>query len=84
MKIFEKCTVAMLVGPCSQHVTGNTSWQNQSQSAIMIGKYLNTAVPFKHLKVPAVQSLINANSITQIQWTLKTGTLPKLLFEKNL
>ena len=35
MENFEKCTVAMLGGPCSQHVTGNTSRQNQSQSAIM-------------------------------------------------
>ena len=35
MKNFEKCTVAMLGGPCSQHVTGNTSRQNQPQSAIM-------------------------------------------------
>ena len=35
MENFEKCTVAMLGGPCSQHVTGNTSWQNQPQSAIM-------------------------------------------------
>ena len=35
MENFEKCTVAMLGGPCSQHVTGNTSQQNQPQSAIM-------------------------------------------------
>ena len=35
MENFEKCTVAMLGGPCSQHVTGNTSRQNQPQSAIM-------------------------------------------------
>ena len=35
MENFEKCTVAMLGGPCSQHVTGNTSWQNQPQSAII-------------------------------------------------
>ena len=34
---FEKCTVAMLGGPCSQHVTGNTSRKNQPQSAIMSG-----------------------------------------------
>ena len=38
MENFEKCTVAMLGGPCSQHVTGNTSRQNQPQSAIMINK----------------------------------------------
>ena len=25
----------MLGGPCSQHVTGNTSWQNQPQSAVI-------------------------------------------------
>ena len=36
MENFEKCTVAMLGGPCSQHVTGNTSWQNQPQSAIIL------------------------------------------------
>ena len=35
MENFEKCTVAMLGGPCSQHVTGNTSRLNQPQSAIM-------------------------------------------------
>ena len=29
MENFEKCTAAMLGGPCSQHVTGNTSRQNQ-------------------------------------------------------
>ena len=28
MENFEKCIVAMLGGPCSQHVTGNTSWLN--------------------------------------------------------
>ena len=32
---FEKCTVAMLGGPCSQHVKGNTSRLNQPQSAII-------------------------------------------------
>ena len=35
MANFEKCTVAMLGGPCLQHVTGNTSQQNQPQSAII-------------------------------------------------
>ena len=35
MENVEKCTVAMLGGPCSQHVTGNTSRLNQPQSAIM-------------------------------------------------
>ena len=35
MENFEKCTVAMLGGLCSQHVTGNTSWLNQPQSAII-------------------------------------------------
>ena len=35
MENFEKCTVAMLGGPCSQHVTGNTSRQNHPQSAII-------------------------------------------------
>ena len=35
MENFEKCTVAMLGGPCSQHVTGNTSRLNQLQSAII-------------------------------------------------
>ena len=35
MDNFEQCTVAMLGGPCLQHVTGNTSQLNQSQSAIM-------------------------------------------------
>ena len=40
MENFEKCTVAMLGGPCSQHVTGNTSRQNQPQSAINIYIYI--------------------------------------------
>ena len=40
MENFEKCTVAMLGGPCSQHVTGNTPWQNQPQSAINIYIYI--------------------------------------------
>ena len=35
MENFEKCTVAMLGGPCMQHVTGNTSRLNQLQSAII-------------------------------------------------
>ena len=35
MENFEKCTVAMLGGQCSQHVTGNTSRLNQPQSAII-------------------------------------------------
>ena len=35
MENFEKCTVAMLGGPCSQHVTGNASRLYQFQSAIM-------------------------------------------------
>ena len=35
MENFEKCTVAMLGGPCMQHVTGNTSRLNQPQSAII-------------------------------------------------
>ena len=35
MENFEKCAVAMLRGQCSQHVTGNTSRQNQPQSAII-------------------------------------------------
>ena len=35
MEKFEKCTVAMLGGPCSQHVMGNTSRLNQPQSAII-------------------------------------------------
>ena len=37
MENFEKCTVAMLGGPCSQHVTGNTSRLNQPPSAIIKG-----------------------------------------------
>ena len=35
MKNFEKCSIAMLGGSCSQHVTGNTSRENQPKSAIM-------------------------------------------------
>ena len=35
MENFEKCTVAKLGGPCSQHFMGNTSRQNQPQSAII-------------------------------------------------
>ena len=39
MENFEKCIVPMLGGPCSQHVTGNTSRQNQPQSAIIKNLY---------------------------------------------
>ena len=35
--------VAMLGGPCSQHVTGNTSRQNQPQSAI---RFIHASVTF--------------------------------------
>ena len=35
MDNFEKCTVAMLGGPCMQHVMGNTSRLNQPQSAMI-------------------------------------------------
>ena len=38
MENFEKCTVAMPGGLCSQHVTGNTSRQNQPQSAMICNK----------------------------------------------
>ena len=41
MENFEKCTVAMLGGPSSQHVTGNTSRQNQPQSAIIPDKEMS-------------------------------------------
>ena len=43
MENFEKCTVAMLGGPCSQHVMGNTSRQNQPQSAIIVNKDFQTS-----------------------------------------
>ena len=39
MENFEKCTVAMLGGPSSQHVMGNTSQLNQPQSAIIRNVY---------------------------------------------
>ena len=48
MENFEKCTVAMLGGPCSQHVTGNTSRLYQPQSAII------SNTPFPHQKVPKI------------------------------
>ena len=38
MENFEKSIVAMLGRPCSQHVTGNTSRQNQLQSAIIVNR----------------------------------------------
>ena len=44
MENFEKCTVAMIGGPCSQHVTGNTSRLNQPQSAIICDMYSNKRV----------------------------------------
>ena len=48
MENFEKCTVAMIGGLCSQHVTGNTSRQNQPQSAIIVKKVYNDVciIPF--------------------------------------
>ena len=33
MENVDQCTIAMLEGPSSQHVTGNTSWLKQPQSA---------------------------------------------------
>ena len=50
MENFEKCTVAMLGGPCSQHVTGNTSRQNQPQSAIIPGIHCTMAICCKVIK----------------------------------
>ena len=50
MENLEKCTVAMLGGPCSQHVTGNTSWQNQPQSAVMDPPAHGLIYVFKHFK----------------------------------
>ena len=52
MDNFEKCTVAMLGGPCSQHDTGNTSPQNQPQSAINGGlPFLNTGRPVPNVYI---------------------------------
>ena len=42
MENFEKCTVAMLGGPCMQHVTGNTSRLNHPQSAIICDSIFQT------------------------------------------
>ena len=62
MKNFEKCTVAMLEGLCSQHVTGNTSRQNQPQSAIIsIPDWKKTGLrwgneTFWHFASPAISS----------------------------
>ena len=42
MENFEKGTVAMLGGPCMQHVTGNTSRLNQPQSAIICDSIFQT------------------------------------------
>ena len=47
MENFEKCTVAMLGGPCMQHITGNASRLNQPQSAI-------TGASSTHFKIPIV------------------------------
>ena len=57
MENFEKCTVAMLGGPCSQHVTGNTSRQNQPQSAIITypSPYLKSAMLKKRPQGPISQ-----------------------------
>ena len=38
MENFEKCTFAMLRGPCSQDVMGNTPWLDQLQNAINRGE----------------------------------------------
>ena len=37
MKFFEKCTAAMLGGPCSQHVTGSASQPNRARGS-MVGR----------------------------------------------
>ena len=48
MENFEKCTVAMVGGPCSQHVMGNMSQLNQPQSAININTKCH---PFHKIKL---------------------------------
>ena len=50
MENFEKCTVAMLGGPCSQHVTGNTSRQNQPQSAIIYSTGYDTGGAYAYFE----------------------------------
>ena len=44
MENFVKSTDAMLGGLCMQHVTGNTSWLNQLQGAIMSSDLVRVSV----------------------------------------
>ena len=54
---FEKCTVAMLRGPCSQHITGNMARLNQPQSAIKSYHSRRQAVACVTMESPAKRRL---------------------------
>ena len=69
MENFEKCTVAMLGGPCSQHVTGNTSLQNQPQSA---------------MKVDMDWSTNSSHSSGDILQSLQTSCYSMLVYPRNI
>ena len=69
MENFEKCTVAMLGGPCSQHVTGNTSRQNHPQSAIIpVSKDFMT--PFSKVNTHHIFPENQNNALYIWRWTL--------------
>ena len=90
MQNFEKCTVAMLGGPCSQHVTGNTSRQNQPQSAIIqhslqnVAHYTGHRVVLAYAVICSYQMAMNWTEETQIfHWIwFKMGNGP-LYCKKN-
>ena len=66
MENFEKCTVIMLGGPCSQHVTGNRSQQNQPQSAIILS---HTPLCISKISGVCVQGMWNAQVKGQVTET---------------
>ena len=71
MENFEKCTVAMLGGPCSQHVTGHTSRQNQCYNKYPISVSLNLVS--KGADDSICFSLTTYRQIDRRCWGLKTG-----------
>ena len=68
MENFEKCTVAMLGGPCSQHVMGNTSRLNQPQSAIMLNTKGHSEVAEHYLEVSYMLYAMYDIVFSSLQW----------------
>ena len=71
---FEKCTVAMLGGPCSQHVMGNTSRLYQPESAIM---FVNTLLLICFHLFEAILNRIDTHSMEGFASAVKHHLISK-------